>query len=93
VLDISEDEADYWHLYQTLIGDSVDGYGGCPNIGPVTAKKLLDKSPTWKTVVDTYKKAKLDEAYALQQARCARILRPADYNFETGEPILWQPNV
>lgn len=38
---ISEAEADYWHLYQTLMGDSTDGYKGCPGVGPDTAATYL----------------------------------------------------
>ena len=38
----SKREADAFHLYQTLIGDTADGYKGCPAIGPVKAKKILD---------------------------------------------------
>lgn len=41
VMELSEDDADYWHLYQTLIGDTTDGYSGCPGIGPVAAEKAL----------------------------------------------------
>jgi 5'-3' exonuclease len=37
----SEAEADYWHLYQTLVGDSSDGYKGCPGIGPKKAEGIL----------------------------------------------------
>lgn len=39
---ISREEADRFHLYQTLIGDAVDGYGGCPGVGPVAAAEALD---------------------------------------------------
>jgi len=39
---ITPEEADRYHLYQTLIGDSTDGYPGCPGIGPVRAEELLD---------------------------------------------------
>ena len=28
--EISENEANYWHMMQTLTGDSTDGYSGCP---------------------------------------------------------------
>lgn len=38
---VSEQEADFWHLYQTLIGDSTDHYAGCPGVGPVTAHEAL----------------------------------------------------
>lgn len=42
VTEVTEAEADRFHLYQTLIGDVVDGYSGCPGIGPVAANKILD---------------------------------------------------
>lgn len=41
IVDVTEEEADYWHLYQTLTGDVVDGYSGCPGVGPIKAKHLL----------------------------------------------------
>jgi DNA polymerase-1 len=34
-------EADYNWMTQALVGDSVDNYKGCPNVGPVKAKNLL----------------------------------------------------
>jgi DNA polymerase I len=91
VMEISEDEADYWHLYQTLTGDTTDGYAGCPGVGPKKATALLDADPSWSTVVAAYAKAGLSEADALQQARVARILRASDYDFKKKEPILWTP--
>ena len=100
----SEAEADYWHMYQTLIGDTADGYKGCPGVGPVKATKLLstpdgcgdygccDANPAlWNRVVDVYRKAGLTEANALTQARLARILRWSDWDHEKKEPILWTP--
>ena len=41
LVEVTEDEADYWHLYQTLTGDTTDGYSGCPGVGPGKAEKLL----------------------------------------------------
>ena len=38
---INEKEANYFHMLQTLTGDPTDGYKGCPNIGKVTAEKIL----------------------------------------------------
>lgn len=35
-------EAQRFHLYQTLAGDAVDGYRGCPNLGKTRANALLD---------------------------------------------------
>lgn len=42
IISISEAGADWYHIYQTLIGDSTDGYAGCPGVGPKTATHLLD---------------------------------------------------
>lgn len=38
---IGEAYADYFFAYQTLIGDTTDGYTGCPKVGPKKADKLL----------------------------------------------------
>ncbi|MGQ0595841.1 hypothetical protein [Aquabacterium sp.] len=39
---ITREQADRYHLYQTLIGDATDFYPGCPGIGPDKAEKFLD---------------------------------------------------
>lgn len=88
---ISKEQADRFHLYQTLVGDSVDNYKGCPGVGPVTAGKILDKDPTWDGVVKAYEECGSTEEEALTQARVARILRHREYNFRTKEIILWKP--
>lgn len=95
-MEITEEEADYWHMYQTLTGDVTDGYGGCPGIGPKRAEAALTAAeesgkPLWDCVVGLYRKAKLSEEEALTQARVARILRASDYDFKKREPILWTP--
>ena len=91
LLIITEKEADYWHFFQTLTGDTIDGYSGCPGIGAVNAKRILDEDPSWESVVKTFNKKGFTEEDALVQARCARILRASDYNFDTEEVILWTP--
>lgn len=97
IVEITEQEADYWHLYQTLTGDTTDGYAGCPGVGPKKAEALLGPIEDfnlidgWQVVVAAFVKAKLTEEDALQQARVARILRASDYDFKTKEPILWTP--
>jgi len=106
VIEVSEHEADQFHMIQTLMGDPTDGYKGCPGIGIKTAEKVIAKaldegtpwaSPKdlralyWKHVVAAYEKAGLSEEEALVQARCARILRASDYDFKNKEPILWTP--
>lgn len=101
---ISEDQANYNHLYQTLTGDTTDGYPGCPGIGPKTAAKILDPflttvegetwfddSLAWAAVEKAYRKAGLSEDVALMNARVARILRADEYDYKKKEVILWQP--
>lgn len=91
---ISTEDADRYHLYQTLTGDTTDGYPGLPGCGPVKAAKLLDSVPVvdrWAAVVAAYEKAGLTEEDALTQARCARILRHTDYDYSKKEVILWSP--
>jgi DNA polymerase-1 len=101
VLTVTEDEADYNHMTQTLTGDTTDGYPGCPGIGPVKAEKVLaaatvgrnlfSSSLAWPLIVAAYEKAGLNEEVALQNARVARILRADDYDFQAKEPVLWTP--
>lgn len=90
--EVSEEEADYYHLYQTLIGDAADNYKGCPGIGPVAAKRILDANPTWEAVLEQFVKKNLTEEDALMNARVARILRKQDYDFKKKQPILWEPS-
>ena len=100
VVDVSEGEANWNWLIQTLVGDRVDGYRGCLGVGPVKAQTLLLKAScagsipadrlaaAWEVVVAAYKKAGMEED-ALPTARVARILRPEDWDEETQTPILW----
>lgn len=83
---------------QALTGDKSDNYPGCPGIGAVKAeqslaKNVLDEQGMWRSVVAAYIKAGQTEADALTQARCARILRPGEYDLAAGRPILWRPPV
>jgi DNA polymerase-1 len=97
LLHVTEAEADTFHLWQTLVGDTSDGYKGCPGIGKVKADKLLgaaegDTTLMWAVVKGAYEKAGLTEDDAIQQARLARILRHSDWDGENKQPILWSPN-
>ena len=86
----NEEEANFNHLVQTLTGDKVDGYEGIKGVGPVTAKKILDKDgASWATVVDAYEKKGMHEYDALLSARMAYILRNQNYN--NGKVQLWLP--
>lgn len=87
--DVTEEEADLAHLLQTLTGDTVDKYPGCPGIGPKRAPAIA--SAGWPAIVAAFEKAGQTEEDALTQARIARILRFTDYDHDKKEPILWQP--
>jgi len=100
-------KADHYWMTQTLTGDTVDNYFGCPGVGKVGAEKVLHRRTTlrsmWEEVLMKYaehhdhkrwgEKFRTDSAYdeALMNARCARILRYGDWNKETGEVNLWTP--
>lgn len=92
--EITEDQANYWHMMQTLTGDSTDGYAGCPGCGPKTAEKILavlDPKDHWAGVLKAYSGAGLGEEEALVQARVARICRASDYDFKKKKVKLWNP--
>lgn len=107
LFEVTEAEANWWHLTQALIGDTTDNYAGCPGVGPVAAEKILIKADTrwhegdevgmsyeafmWKAVVAAYEKAGFGEEEALVQARVARICRAEDYDFKNKQVILWTP--
>lgn len=95
LVEISEAEGYRFHMYQTLVGDPIDGYAGCPGIGDKRANKLLDEAEgdLWSAVVAAYEKAGLTEDDALRQARLAKILQAQDINRKTKAPILWTPNI
>jgi DNA polymerase-1 len=93
---IPEFTAAWNHMFQTLTGDSTDGYSGCPKVGPVAAKKILQDidqvEDLWPTVVAAFKKQNLSEEVALQQAQVARICHASDFDKETGKVIPWTPS-
>ena len=104
---IDEVIAHEWHMTQTLTGDTVDGYKGCPGIGPKKAEKIVRevfdrvnpiqnysswRSELWTTVLHTYEHAGLSPEDCLVQARLAYILRnPHEYNRKTSKLKLWLP--
>jgi DNA polymerase-1 len=83
-----------WHMLQTLTGDPTDNYPGCKGVGIKTAEKILEEGKPktwWAAVLAAYADAGFDEAFALNQARVARILNASLYDFNKKEPILWLP--
>jgi DNA polymerase-1 len=95
LIEVSEAEADRWWMKQTLMGDTADGYTGCPGIGPKTADKILGDAASvteiWPKVVAAFEKAGFGEEEALTQARVARILRASDFDFKNKKVKLWEP--
>ena len=88
---VNKDEAQYHFFMQTLMGDATDGYSGCPKIGKVNAKRILDKDCSWDAIKQAYAKAGLSEEYALTQARVAKILLSSDYDINAKKVKLWKP--
>lgn len=95
VLTVTPEDANKYHMTQTLTGDSVDGYPGCPGIGPVKAARLLNNltrySEMWPVVVNAYESAGLSQEVALSNARVARICRHGDYDYTNKSVRLWTP--
>lgn len=129
VQEITDKEAVYNFLYQTLIGDTTDGYIGCRGIGGTKATEILkdfDINTVWDVIVATYIEQKVSELvkeepeyiamtstkakkeykdnytldaaickevedFAISQARCARILRAKDYDWDKKQFKLWSP--
>lgn len=93
--EVSLEQANKAFYMQILTGDTCDGYPGCPKYGPVAAGKALTGCETeeemWDEVLNAYIKAGHNYRFALQMARCARILRPGEYDYERNQPVLWQP--
>jgi 5''-3'' exonuclease (including N-terminal domain of PolI) len=100
---ITKLQADRFHLYQTIIGDSTDGYPGARGVGPkseeaqsvLTARTVAEM---WAHVLAAFKRAKRKpgdlepEDQALVMARCARILRSSEWDFATKSPRMWMPH-
>lgn len=99
--EISLEEADYFWMWQTLVGDRVDCYPGLRGCGPETAPLILSEEyrtfggpvlSMWEAVVFAYETKGFTAEDALLQARLARILRHTDYDFDKKEVILWKPH-
>ncbi len=95
---ITPKAADYWHYLQTLMGDTTDGFKGCPGIGPVKAREILldaeqHKINPWLAICAAYWNKGLTPRDALVQAQIARICRNENYDVERKEVIPWMPKL
>ena len=65
--------------YQTLVGDNVDNYSGCPTIGPAKAYNALKDANTelkaWSIVKEVFKSKDMASEYLKEQAGLAFMLR------------------
>lgn len=93
---VTQEEADRFFYFQTLTGDTVDGYPGCKGIGKARATKILDEvaldegDTYWTAVVAVYETKGLTKEFALSQARCASMhqLQEVDGEYKVK---LWEP--
>lgn len=87
---VTAEEAVRYAYYQTLVGDTSDGYKGCPGIGPKKADKILDECETeqemWDAVVEAFDKKKLCIDHATNMMRLANM-----HQYNGNEVILWTP--
>ena len=90
---ITEKEANYNHMLQTLTGDTTDNYKGLQGVGKVGAEKIINKDMSykemWQAVIEAYKARGFTEQDALVQARVSRILRHYDYDYQRKKPLYW----
>lgn len=97
----NEMDAIRYAYYQTLVGDSSDGYKGCKGIGPVKANKILDDvldsctpwannkqlhKAYWEAVVEAYESKGLSEYDALWTMRLANM-----YQYDGKKVTMWSP--
>lgn len=93
VIDVAS--ANRWWAMQALMGDRVDGYTGCPGIGPKSAEAALahaasDQASLWAAIMAVYEKRGLTAEDARVQATVARILRDGEWDFESNA-LNWRP--
>lgn len=87
---VTKEEAIKFAYFQTLTGDTTDGYIGCPSIGKVKAEKLLAEAETekemWDIVVQAYESKGLSEEEAVWTMRLANM-----HQFDGNKIQLWNP--
>lgn len=95
---VTEADAGFAHLWQTLTGKLSDGRPGLPGCSHKTAAKLIDAgkyatdpASQWAAIVAAFEKKGLTALDALIQARIARICRDQDFDWDTLSVIDWQP--
>ena len=79
---ITDDQANFTWMCQTIAGDSVDNISGIKGLGVKRAEKILqgvtELKYLWELVMETYKEHDYTEGYAKMMARLTRIQRAGD---------------
>lgn len=94
IFEITQLEAIRFHFWQTLVGDTTDGFLGARGIGPASdyALDVLEaetEEEAWDIVLAGYGSKGFTEEDAVKTARLARILQHGDYD---GKAVkLWLP--
>ena len=96
VIDITVEEANRFHMWQTICGDPTDGYPGVKGVGPKSdfATYLMEdaeQSEFWDVVLEAYASKGQTEEDAILQARLAHILWASSFNLKTHKVRLWEP--
>jgi DNA polymerase-1 len=95
VIDVTDIQAKAFHMWQTICGDTTDGFKGAPRVGKksiyATAVLTCDEDEMWNCVLDAYASVGATEHDALVNARMAKILTWRNYDFQTKEVKLWTP--
>jgi DNA polymerase-1 len=95
IMNITDMQAKAFHMWQTICGDTTDGFKGAPKVGKESlyAQEVLTLDPEdmWDCVLDAYGSVGLGEEEALVNARMAKILTWRNYNFQDKEVLLWTP--
>jgi len=88
-------EAAQMHMWQTIVGDATDGYGGAAGVGKASVYaediNTLDLEDLWDGVLEAYASKGLSEEGALIQAQVAKILSSRGYDFPNKIVKLWSP--
>jgi 5'-3' exonuclease len=95
IKNISKLAADRFFMWQTICGDTTDGYKGAIGVGPKSVFALLVMKAksidyAWDIVLKAYRKAGMSVHDALLNARLARILRDGEWDAKGGVK-LWSP--
>jgi DNA polymerase-1 len=93
-IDITELEAIRFHFWQTIVGDTTDGYPGAFRVGDKSlyAEAVVEaesEEEAWGIVLEAFASVGQSEDDAVRQARLARILQFTDWDGRS--PRLWLP--